>query len=75
MKVPHNISDKSRLSFAEVCCYREDEHGRKTMEKVPNRATVLFNNPEVRNYIDLDQSGAIFFFDAVLFGLNLENIF
>ena len=48
MKVPHNISDNSKLSFAEVCCYREDEHGRKTVEKVPNRATVLFNNPGVR---------------------------
>ena len=48
MKVPHNISDKRKLSFAEICCYREDEHGRKTVEKVPNRATVLFNNPGVR---------------------------
>ena len=47
MKIPHTIADSSKLSFAEICCYREDEHGRKTMEKVPNRATVLFNNPEV----------------------------
>ncbi len=47
MRLPH-VAPRERLGDVVVDCYREDARGRKEHVRVPNKATVFEELPEVR---------------------------